>query len=329
LARRPTVANVDFNMKRAVAVLILAGVACTAPASQLTASEAPTPVATPASSATAAAAVLLIAEEAQVWARVRAQLPSAAPVAVPTWMPASVDRMKVQLRALSANAQDPRYSVAYAAANGGEVVLALGPAPDVKVGEESGLGVRVRGVPAVVAFPYSVSTDPAKPALRRVRWQEDGHTLQIASERFSGDDLLHIAWSLDPAGAPAPAQPYTRTKAGACAKPDLRAEDTVRSLVALIGSRDRDAVLDCFASETLGADGTGWSGWADLPRATGFRLDRVSQFAGRMQVQAGWTFESPPGGAWGPEPVNFFVVGLEEGRWRVFYVWTAGLAPLA
>jgi hypothetical protein len=272
--------------------------------------------------------VLLIADEQQVWSRIRAQLPSAAPVALPTWMPSSVDRMKVQLRALNADAQDPRYSVAYAASSGAEIVLALGPAPEVKLGEESGLGVRVRGVPAVVAFPYSVSTDPAKPALRRVRWQEGTYTLQIASERFSGDDLLHIAWSLDPTGAPPPAHPYTRDKAGACAKPDTRAEDTVRSLVALIGSRDVDAVLDCFASEAIGADGTGWGGWANLPRATGFRLDQVSQFAGRMQVQAGWTFESAPGGAWGTAPVNFFVVGLEEGRWRVFYVWTAGLAPL-
>jgi len=315
-------------VKRAIAGLVLVGAACTSPASKPPATEAATAIASASSSATAATAVLLIADEEQIWTRVRAQLPSAAPLTRPTWMPSSIDRSKVQLRVLSADAQDPRYAVAYTASSGGEIVLALGPAPDVKLGEESGLGVRVRGVAAVVAFPYSVNTDPAKPALRRVRWQESRYTLQIASERFSGDDLLHIAWSLDPTGAPSPAYPLTRTKAGACAKPETRPEDTVRSLVALIGSRDRDAVLDCFASDALGAEGTGWGGWADLPHATGFRLDRVSEFGGRMQIQAGWSFESPPGGAWGPAPVNFFVVGLDDGRWRIFYVWTAGLDPL-
>jgi len=36
-----------------------------------------------------------------------------------------------------------------------------------------------------------------------------------------------------------------------------------------------------------------------------------------------WTFASKPGGAWNPQPTNFFLIGREDGLWRVFAVNTA------
>jgi hypothetical protein len=242
-------------------------------------------------------------------------------------MPLSIDPATVELRALSGDAGDPRYTVIYRTEDRREIVFTLGPAPAIAQGE-SALGVRVRGVSATVAWAYAVDADPTKPASRRVTWKEGRSVFQIASDRFSGDDLLHIAWSLDVGASPSPPHTYVRTKVGACARQGAPAAETVRALLGLVGSHDRDAVLDCFATEQIGAEGTGFSGWAELPSAANFRVDRQWQFGGREEVQAGWSFSSAPGGAWSPSPVNFFVLGAEDGRWRIHYVWTAGVAPL-
>src|SRR5437762_1547364 len=128
-------------MRRVVAILVLAGVACSIPAAKPAVAEPSSGLPSPSPTA----GVLLVADEKQVWARVRGEIPGAAPVTVPIWMPPSVDRGKVQLRALSVLIQDPRYTVAYTASTSGDILFSLGPAPEVRLGEESGVGVRVRG----------------------------------------------------------------------------------------------------------------------------------------------------------------------------------------
>ena len=262
--------------------------------------------------------------EAQAWAEVRASLPPGTPVAMPTWLPAPIDRGRVELRDLRADPADPRYIVAYLA-GAREIVLVLGQMPNIA---GSGYGMRVRGVPATLTFPISLWSDAATPATRRVRWIESGRVLSISSDTFTGDDLLHVAWSLDPTGQPAPANPYTRTAEGTCAKVGGAPEETVRALLALTGQHQRDAVLDCFANEYIGEYGVGvGTGWGDLPAATLSDTQQVSVTGGRPIIQASWAFASDPGGAWGDRPTRFFDLGLESGRWRIHAINSAPVGP--
>jgi hypothetical protein len=277
--------------------------------------------ATPPASATAPAA--RAQPEADAWAEVRSALP-AVPLIVPTWLPASLDRTRVEVRGIGhgPDPADPVYRVAYVAPGGATLLFALGPASDVA---GSAIGTRVRNSPAVLSFATSLWSDPTKPAPRQVRWQEDRYVLRIETTQFTGEDLLHIAWSLDRSGAPAPMNPYTRVKPGVCAASSTAPEETVKRLVSFVGTGDRDAVMDCFSLELLGAQ-PGYGAWADLPRASDLNLRPAAPLAGRVVVGAGWSFASDPGGAWGRQASAFFTLGLEDGRWRVYETGSAAYA---
>lgn len=276
---------------------------------------APAATAAPSASPSPATRVLT---DAQAWALIRSALPANAPVAPPTWLPASIDRDRVEVSVVGDPA-DPRFTITYRSPQG-TITYALGPTTDVAGG--SGYGTRVRGVPATLTFDQSLWTDRTKPALRRVRWEERrpglsvaGTTLSISSETFSGDDLLHIAWSLDRAGSALANIP--RPAPGTCAAADP--VETVRKLLALLGSRNAAAVSDCFAE--------GGQGWETLPP---IRIDdarQVENVGGRPTVIASWTFSSDPGGAWGPRPTRFFQLGLEDGVWRIYEVGSAPIGP--
>jgi len=282
-----------------------------------TPTRSPSPTALPSTSPTAS--------ERQTWLRVRTVLPPGTPVAAPVWLPPTVDRSRVELREIITDPADPRYAVAYIAPGGATILFGLGPA-SADLSGRTGVGIRVRGAPAVLSFPLSAWNDRTAPALRRVRWEEGGRIMRIESDRFSSDDLLHVAWSLDETGRPAPTYSYTRAKPGACA--GVSPEETVRNMVALSGARDRDAVFDCWALEMIGVSGPGIANWADLPRTSALRVDSVDELGGRREVTASWRFASDPGGPWGPMPTRIFLVGLDEGRWRVHEVWTAAIGAL-
>jgi hypothetical protein len=324
-AARPTMHAVT----RPIALLLLVLVSCgqapsgaTVPSPSATA-PSPTELVTPPPSPARTLAARVMSE-AQVWAEVRAGLPPGTPVAMPTWLPAPIDRDHVELRDLSADPADPRYVVAYLAGKN-EIVFALGQMPEIA---GSGYGMRVRGVPATLTFPISLWSDAATPATRRVRWIERGRVLSISSDTFTGDDLLHVAWSLDPTGQPAPANIYTRLSAGACATAGGAPEDTVRALMMLTGRHQRDAVLDCFANEYIGEYSVGvGTMWADLPEATLRETKQVSVTGGRPIIQASWAFATDPGGAWGDRPTRFFDLGLDSGRWRIHAINSAPIGP--
>lgn len=263
--------------------------------------------------------------EADVWATVRATHPGV-PIIVPTWLPPSIDRSRVEVRGIGvgpAPASEPVYRVAYLAPSGASILFALGPESDVP---GSGIGTRVRNSPAVLSFETVLFSEPKKLALRRVRWQEGEHVLRIESDRFTGEDLLHIAWSLDRTGAPAPKNAYTRVKPGVCAKEGGSPEDTVRLLLTFVGGRDRDSVLDCFSLELLGVYPE-YGAWSDLPRASDVKLSPPTAIAGRFVVGVTWLFARDPGGAWSQRPHHFFTLGQEDGRWRVYETATAAIGP--
>lgn len=260
--------------------------------------------------------------EAEAWATVRSAHP-AVPIIVPTWLPASVDRTRVEVRGIgfgaTGPAADPRYTVAYVAPSGAAIIIGLGPETDIG---NSKIGTRVRNSPAVLSFGTMEASGPWK----RIRWRENGYDLRVETDRFSGDDLLRVAWSLDRAGAPAPRNLYTRVKPGVCAARGAAPDDTVRRLLALVGGGDRDAVLDCFSLELLG-DLPGYGEWANLPRVSDIKLQPSSELGGRIVVGASWSFASDPGGAWGRQGSQFFVLGVEDGSWRVYETATAMAAP--
>jgi len=90
-------------------------------------------------------------------------------------------------------------------------------------------------------------------------------------------------------------------------------EATIRRLIALTGGHDPDSIADCFAFQ-----GGAYGVWADLPSATLDLLRLVQGSGGRRQLQAQWTFSSTPGGAWNLRQTMFFMVGREDGVWRIF-----------
>jgi hypothetical protein len=285
------------------------------------------PLASPAASATATASSQpRVMTEAQAWAEVRSSLPGV-PIVLPTWLPPSVDRSRVQLRQLVLAPTEPRYVIAYVAPDGADVSIALGPTPDVRSGEDSAIGTRVRNSNAALIYIGGWPATPGAHVLRKVRWVEGNYVLRIESERFTGDDLLRVAWSLDRTDAPAPKTPYTRVKPGVCAARGAAPEETVRRLIAFVGSGDRDAVLDCFSLELLG-ESPGYYGWADLPLASDVKLEPSQGTAGRVVIGAGWRFASNPGGAWAQQAHHFFLLGLEDESWRVYETATAWYSSL-
>jgi hypothetical protein len=259
--------------------------------------------------------------EAEAWAMVRSALPTV-PIVLPTWLPPAVDRTRVEVRGIGYGplgpAADPRYAVAYVAPSGAVMIIALGQESDIGI---SKISTRVRNSPAVLSFGTTQSSGPWK----RIRWRENGYDLRIDSD-FSGDDILHVAWSLDRTGAPSPKNQYTRVKAGACAAKGAAPEETVRRLLGFVGAGDRDAVLDCFSLELLG-EYPGYGDWAALPRASDVTLRPSMELGGRVVVGAGWTFASDPGGAWARQAWLFFTLGLEDGSWRVYEGGTGAYAP--
>ena len=148
--------------------------------------------------------------------------------------------------------------------------------------------------------------------------------MRIDSDVYSGDDLLHIAWSLDRAGVPPLPVPYTRTKIGACAPQAGTAEDTVRGYVRLLSSRDTDAIADCYALERWGQSG---GLRPELPATNDFAVTGRGEVGGRTVLGASWTFASDPGGAWNQKQHMFFYLGMDDGRWRIFETGTAAYGP--
>ena len=264
---------------------------------------------------TASGTTVVSVTEREVWDQVRSRLPAGSPVAAPTWLPAVLDRAALTLTTINADPSDPRYVVRYA---GGGRSIELGMGGGGPPAGGSSVGTRVRRSPAALSFPSSLFADPTAPLARVVKWQESGKDLWIASSTFTGGDLLHVAWALDDTTAPAPK--YARVKDGACASTS-DPQATVDHLMALIGSQDVDAVLDCFALDV------GFANWATLPTTT----DRMSRLlegvGGRVYVYATWRFTSEPvGWTQGSSGSQFLMVGLEAGRWRVFEGGTGAYA---
>ena len=277
---------------------------------------------TPASTTTTPAPARL--SEAEAWSKVRATLKDV-PIIVPTWLPPSIDRSRVELRMGHAGPgeTDPLYEIRYLTSSDEAIVFALGPASDVA---GSGFGTRVRNSRAVLSFDASLAADPTKRAPRRIRWQEGSHVLRIDTNSFTGDELLRVAWSLDRTGAPPPATAYTRVKPGVCATGGAPPADTVRLLLGFVGGHDRHAVMDCFSLELL-CELPGYGDWADLPTTRNVTLQLPSALGGRSVIGATWTFNGDPGGAWGQPAHQIFLLGLEDGVWRVYETATATISP--
>jgi hypothetical protein len=259
------------------------------------------------------------------WQQLRqaGSMPAGMPIIEPTWLPPVFDGVGSQMSgSTSSRPADTMYLVSYTAGRDRVAFTLRGsgvPSPSPAVGNQSGLGALVvRRSPAVLTFPSDLfSAPPGSQGLRVVSWTEGPYALRIESETVSGDDLLRIAWSLDQTGAPGPA-PAARAKPGVCADA-VSPDATAHRLIGLIGSQDRDALTDCFASE-----GAGFAGpWSSLPSASLDSIRSIEGAGGRIQLQVSWTFASAPGGAWNLRPTNFFLIGREDGVWRVFAVNTA------
>jgi len=261
---------------------------------------------------TASGTTAVTGAERDAWTRIRATLPQGSPVAMPTWLPATLDRSNVAIGQLSGAPADPRYVVTY---SGGGRSLEFGMGGEGPPDGGSGLGTRVRRSPAVLSFPSSLFNDPSAPEARVLKWKEAGRVLWLRTSSFPGGDLLRVGWELDEATAPPPA--YVRVKDGVCASA-TKPEDTVDRLLALIGSRDEDAVLDCFALDV------GFANWATLPTTTDRVVRSLGDVGGRRYVGASWSFTSEPA-FWtqGSKGSQFFQLGIEGGRWRVFEGGTA------
>jgi hypothetical protein len=259
------------------------------------------------------------AAERTAWAQVRAKLPGA-PVAAPVWIPGVLDRNHPTIVSVAEYPADPGYVISYKG-EGRAIEFGMG---DIGPPEgESGIGTRVRRAPAVLRFPASLFAEPTKAATRVVRWSEAGRSLWISSSTFTGGDLLHVAWELDLVGAPPAAHPYQRVRDGACASA-IDPGATIDRLMSLIGSGDKDAVLDCFALDLIDVS-PAFGNWSTLPKAIERAQQTVGEVGGRFQVNGIWTFASEPAG-WtqGIRASQFFQVGPDGGRWRVFEVATAG-----
>jgi|GEM_PF-2594165 len=308
----------------AAAVIVLAAVigsglrtAREAPATQPPATEVPGVLPTP--SASRSPEVTRPPGDAS-WQQLRQNMPVGVPIIEPTWLPSVFDRVASQMSAVTTSrAADTTYVVSYTAGRDrvlislrGIATAASSPAP----GLQSAIGMVVRRSPAILSFSSDLFQRPDAGGLRVVSWTEGGYAMRIESETITGDDLLHIAWSLDQTSAPG--SPTARTKPSTCADPGS-SETTARRLIALIGGHDRDALGDCFASEVAGYA----AAWADLPMATLDSIRPVQGAGGRDQLQVSWTFSSDPGGAWTTRPTNFLLIGREDGLWRIFAVNTA------
>lgn len=253
------------------------------------------------------------------WQQLRRQLPSV-PMIEPTWLPPVFDGVKSVMSAVtSSNPSDTYYTVSYTAGRDTVIFALRGSTAPTAAPARGGSGmgsIVVRRSPATLEFPVELYANPRADGQRFVSWTEGSYSLHIESQTISGDDLLRIAWSLDQTGAPG--APAVRAKPGACADAGA-AEETIRRLVSLIGRRDRDALADCFASEAVGLADS----WNSLPSATLDSIVPIHGVGGRRQLQVNWTFASDPGGPWNLHAGYSFLMGREDGLWRVFGVGSA------
>lgn len=261
----------------------------------------------------------LVATENEVWTRIRAVFPTG-PVALPTWLPTEVDRSRVELRILRTT-PTREYEVVYRDTTGTSLVnFRLGSVEPV---QESAVSMCcVRGAQATLHLATRLFSDPALPGMRQMRWEEQGRTLSITSERIKGEDVLRIAWLLDRTTAPRNAYLSSHPPSGACASP-VSAEGTVATLLLLTGSGNRDALIDCYSSDAIAVGGLGVASWAGLPATKAATITRGAEIAGRAWVAATWTFTSSAGGPWGETNTRFFLLGREEGVWRIYEVGSA------
>lgn len=312
----------------AVAVIVLALVVGSALGERRAPGQAtpePATSVSPTSSASAApspSTAAMSPNEAAAWQRVRETLPATGPVAMPTWLPANIDRDSVQVRELTKES----YLIAYRVNGGSVLTFAMGARSVASAERDTRVSIAVRRSPATLSFAQSVFDNPAAKTARRVQWQEGDRWLRIESEDLRGDDLVYIAWSLDLATAPVPAHSFSRTRTGTCAAADPEA--TLRAFLSLAGSGDGDAALDCYALTRIEAVGPViGQGWASLPKASLISLERRPDSGGRAQVLATWNFASDPGGAWSSPPTFFFLLAREGNVYRIAEMATAPLGP--
>ena len=260
--------------------------------------------------------------EAAAWQKIRETLPAGSAIAMPTWLPASVDRTTVELRELSAS--PTRYEVVYRSGGRPALHFISGALPLPTV--DAGVGIHVRRSNATLNLPQRVFSDPGGPALRRIQWREGQQGLRIESDLLRSDDLERIAWSLDRATAPPPAFPYTGSRDGGCGA--STPQETIRRYVALAGSGSGD-VQDCYARELIerSPSGLGSTWTTQVPRATITGFERRADVGGRAQLLVSWTHVTDPGGPSGQHPTFFFLLGLEDGAYRIYDTATAPLGP--
>ena len=310
-----------MTMLRAVLAVALTLLGCTAP-EVLAPSPSPTMstgiAASPSPLATSPAAARptptpQLASEDAAWAAVRAALPSA-PSIRPAWLPDHVDRRTVAYVVDGAS-----YRVTYNV-NGGDrmaVRFGLGPLPPLGPAPVSALGIRVRGVPAAFEFLYS---DLSR---TRIAWRENAADLAIEGGEIRGDDLLQIAWALAPSTLPAP-----RARVGSCAPDRAEPDAVIRRLFELAQSGDAAAVADCWSRDRVADDTGAFAAWSNLGPTSELEIRYGPRLATRYWVLVTFTFARDPSAFQGPRKSLFYLVGAEEGRWRIFESATAiALAP--
>lgn len=271
---------------------------------------------TPTPMPTSAGTTVRSAEERDLWSNVRSS--TSETVLIPTWLPTTVDRTKLDAVTARGSAGGT-YRVIYGTF-GPSVTFTMDRTAPARTGS-SGIGLTVRGRPAVLSHPSEAHSQAGLAKL--ITWSEDGIHYGIASAALSGDDLVRIAWSLGSEPAPSRPSPSARTGAGQCSTAGATSQDVIRRLLDLSGSSDSSAVADCFALEYLGQYPATGSIWAALPRTADVRFGPAYPFGGREIVTVTWKFGRDPGGAWNPQPTRFFMVGIENDRPRVYEVWSA------
>jgi len=259
-----------------------------------------------------------VAAEGDMWSKVRASVSDPVAVMTPTWLPAAVDRSV--LNAVTSRGAGDSYEVGYGSASSAAVTFTMGATKPEPAGP-SGVGLKVRGHPTVLSSDPGAYSRSGLPKL--LSWTEQGRHYGIRSETLSGDDLMRIAWSMETERPSFRPFPYARERVGTCSRPGMEADIVVRRLLSAVGSGDAATIADCFALEALESAPDAWRGWASLPRARDVVVRDAYWFGGRQIVAVSWTFERDPGGAWNPAPFQFFMVGLDDDRLRVYDVWTA------
>ncbi len=264
--------------------------------------------------ATPTAAATMAEDDA--WRMVSAAVLSPTAVIRPSWLPPRID---LGTLTVTVDAAGPAYRVTYRTPQGGTISFVLGLTRSIA---GSAIGTRVRGVSAVLE---ESSYDPATPLRFRVAWSEAPSAYAIEGQGVTGEEMLRVAWALtSTTPPPPPTHLYTREKTGACSTPGQSQEAVVRRLFALAASGDGAAVLDCYALEYIGENGTAFAApWSRSGPLSELKVSPLDELAGRMRVGAIFTFEREPTLFFGPHKLLFYTVGWDEDRWRIFETATA------